>query len=432
MLTKKGPKSIYCSIFIEVISSLGISILIFFMLSKCVEFHIDKKETRFLSEQQENIEKFIEKIQEKIKRENLTFNMARKIDFDKGTGYDIELFIYSDINFDELNLATKGIRYIYKMEYEDRVGLATVTSYKIKLSARVYYAVVEIASVAIFLIIVLSSIFKELAYIKVIEKGINKIAEGDLKYKIDIVGNNELARLATSINVMGETIDNKIQKERLDEINQRMLITNISHDLRTPLTSMIGYVDIIEDRIDDENDIYKYTQIIKKNGLRLQKLINNLFLYSKLLSGDIPVKIEKVDINILLKQIFEIRKEEIIYKESKKVIWANVDIEKFHRIIDNLIQNAGRYGVENEPIIVSTRVEKEKIIIAIQNKTEDDLRYKMNSIKNRLYTGNEDRANGASGLGLAIVTELLKTIDGNMELYFKNYIFTVIIEIPNQ
>ena len=432
MLTKKGPKSIYCSIFIEVISSLGISILIFFMLSKCVEFHIDKKETRFLSEQQENIEKFIEKIQEKIKRENLTFNMARKIDFDKGTGYDIELFIYSDINFDELNLATKGIRYIYKMEYEDRVGLATVTSYKIKLSARVYYAVVEIASVAIFLIIVLSSIFKELAYIKVIEKGINKIAEGDLKYKIDIVGNNELARLATSINVMGETIDNKIQKERLDEINQRMLITNISHDLRTPLTSMIGYVDIIEDRIDDENDIYKYTQIIKKNGLRLQKLINNLFLYSKLLSGDIPVKIEKVDINILLKQIFEIRKEEIIYKESKKVIWVNVDIEKFHRIIDNLIQNAGRYGVENEPIIVSTRVEKEKIIIAIQNKTEDDLRYKMNSIKNRLYTGNEDRANGASGLGLAIVTELLKTIDGNMELYFKNYIFTVIIEIPNQ
>ena len=431
-LINKKTQSIYIRIVFKVIISLMITIVFFFITKGLLDTYFEKEKENFIVTKQDDIEIFINDIQKKINEEKLTAVEAKKIDFDKGTNFELELFIYSDINFDELKLERSKIKYIYKIEYEDVVGLATVTSKKLKLSIKFYYTVIDIGAIVIFLVMVLYTIFKELAYIKVIESGINKIAEGDLKYKIPIVGNNELSRLAKSINIMGQTIDNKIQKERRDEINQRMLITNISHDLRTPLTSMIGYIDIIKEKIDDKDEINSYVQIIKKNGVRLQKLINDLFLYSKLLSGDVPIKIENVDINIMLKQIFEIKREEIIYKDNKRNILVNIDIEKFHRIIDNLIQNAARYGIKNEPILVSTRVESEKIIITIQNKTEEELKDKIDNIKQRLYTGNQDRANGASGLGLAIVTELLKAMNGNMEITFKNHIFTAIIEIPNR
>ena len=427
---RKYKNSVYLSMSIKILISLILSISIKYVLSDISHMHTEKSNEIFLKQEHENIERFVDKVQDQITKMKLTYKQVRNINFNEGNRFDIEFFIYSTINFDELNLEESDIKYIYKIEYEDTIGLATITLYKIKMTAKLYSTMIKIGSSVLFLVSTIYIIFKELSYIKTITKGIKQISNGDLTYKIPIKGSNELSCLACNINSMGSMIHDKIQNEKQYEINQRALITNMSHDLKTPLTSMIGYIDILQNKLSTEDELYQYANIAKKNGVRLEKLIGDLFLYSKLLSEDIPINLNTFDINIVLKQIFEIKTENIVYKERYKYLEAIIDIEKFNRVIDNLISNASIYGIENEPILVSTEIRGKFIEIIITNHTNEDLDDKIDMLKNRLYTGSEDRSNGSSGLGLAIVSELLKTMDATIDLVFENKEFSAIIRIP--
>lgn len=428
MLTK-NKNSIYTSILIKVMISLLISISTFYLLSDRLDNYIDGINNEFLKNEQKNIEEFIEYVQNEIDNKDLTYKEAKRMKFTKGARYDIEFFIYSSINFDELNLDQKGIKYIYKIEYDDMVGLATVTLNSIKMTANLYSTVIKVISMTLFIVISVIVILKELSYIKVITKGINQISSGDFTYKIPIVGKNELSDLALKINDMARIIDEKIQKEKEDEMHQRSLITNMSHDLKTPLTSMIGYIDILQSKLEINEQLYQYTTVAKKNGYRLEKLIGDLFLYSKLISNDVSIDIKTFDIEIILNQILEIRKDNIIYNPKYQNIKVKIDFEKFHRVIDNLVTNATTYGIEGMPIVVSLDVEDDIVIISIQNYTKDKLKDKIHLLKRRLYTANEERSNGSSGLGLSIVAELLKIMDSELELGFNNQIFTATIKM---
>lgn len=228
--------------------------------------------------------------------------------------------------------------FIQELEFSDVNGSLVITPLKGDMEASVYYFISGILSIFLFFFLLLILLTKVFSYIKTITDGVEIISKESLRYKIPVKGENELSKLAFSINEMGESLYLKNKLEKSIEIQQRTLITNLSHDLRTPLTSMIGYIGLIKQNTDEKDKNYEYAKIVQKSSLRLENLIDNLFMYSKLISNDINMKLVTVDINIFLTQIIELQRINISFKPAKNKIFLKIDIDKFQRIMDNLLK----------------------------------------------------------------------------------------------
>ncbi len=436
MWIKKIATSLYTSIMYRMIFSGLISLMIFFLLIIYSIGIVERQNLNFIENQKDDIIALVEDINNQIVKNKYTLEQARRVKFiDDDSPYAIYFFSMANELFNMELFIDDSIRvlndaYVFDVSFQDGKGFVAVSSSTVEFTSNLYYILSGVVTVIIFFVMSIYLIFKQLSYIKVIEEGINNISDEDILYKIPIIGKNELARLAMSINDMGESLYDKMEKEREDEIYQRLLITNMSHDLRTPLTSIIGYIDIAKSKLDKESEVYPYIAVAKENGLRLERLINDLFLYSKLLSGDIPVNIQSIDINVMLRQIVEIKAENIKTNFAHKKCFANIDTEKFNRIIDNLISNAEKYGVKGKPIIISTHITDKYVFTEIRNTTNDDIETKISYLKNRMYTAKEDRANGSSGLGLSIVAELVKAMNGDLNLAYESGEFIAKIALP--
>ncbi len=435
---KKITTSLYVSIFMRMAISAALSVMLLTILFQMTDIYVTNINSQQLKSQEIEMNKFISEIQNSIDELNLTFDEARELDFDQDTEYEIEwLDIELDVSdnhreYDDSYLA--NYQYVYRVTFGEgeRDVFLIVFSDNLEMTANLFNIIASVICIFFFFALSIYLVFKKLSYIKVIDKGIDLIANEDILYKIPIKGRNELARLADNINRMGDTLYIKNKKEREDEASRRFLITNISHDLKTPLTSMTGYVDIISKKLSPEDELYKLASIAKENGNRLEKLMEDLFFYSKLISNDIPTYFQSVNVSILLKQILEIRVENIVYDEKNENLRANIDTEQFHRVIDNLISNGEKYGVKDRPITISSELQNGDVVVTIKNHTEEELEGKMGLLKNRLYTANEDRANGSSGLGLSIASELLKMMNGTLELSYCDKIFTATVKIPKE
>ncbi len=430
MWIKKIASSLYVSFLIKIIISVLVSLLFFALLATLSQTYIDYKNTQSQDKIRLESDAIAEGILERIAMGNMTFSQADNINFDQLPTYQVMFIKKEHLTQSVVDGLSQESVFGYDVEFADTSGTMYINVYGLEVQGDVYYIVSAVMGVICFLVLVTNFMVKEILYIKEIESGIKLIATQDILYKIPIKGRNELARLAMDINSMGESIYDSRQRERQDEINQRLLITNMSHDLKTPLTSMIGYIDVIKSKLPKEDELYTYADIAKENGNRLEKLIADLFLYSKLISGDMPVNMQAIDVNLMLKQIVEMRIEDIVFSSEIKELKASIDPEKFHRVIDNLISNADKYGVQGEPIEVSVKEGDGDILIAVQNSTDDNLSGKIDLLQNRLYTANEDRANGASGLGLSIVSELLKIMNGSLNLSYDKNIFTAVVKLP--
>ncbi len=433
MWIKKITTSLYVSFFVKTVVCALISVLLFVLLVTLSRTYIDLKNTQIQDELRIESDAIARDIIEQITTNKMTFKQAEEMDFDG-------LPIYQVMLINEVNLSQSVIEGLshesvfgYDVEFADSFGQMYINVYGLEVQGDIFYILSAVISVVLFLILVINSIAKEISYVKEIESGIKLIATDDILYKIPIKGKNELANLAFNINSMGDSIHASRQKERQDEINQRLLITNMSHDLKTPLTSMTGYIDVIKSKLSEDDELYQYANIAKENGNRLEQLISDLFLYSKLISGDVPINLQKVDIAMVMRQILEIRSENVDLNLSNDVqgdLLARIDAEKFHRVMDNLLSNAKKYGVENSKIRIIIDKIEDGITISVQNETDDDLEGRMDKLTNRLYTAREDRANGSSGLGLSIATELVLMMEGELSFQFNNRIFTATIKLP--
>lgn len=427
---KKLLKSLYGSIILRITLAVIIScVLVVLLLTATTQYSVSQNK-KFWEANSTAIEEIASEIKSGIDTQNLTYKQAKEQDY---SNLEDEILCtisfyssYSDI-FNDVDylyeVGMLGAGYFFEISFADGTGFMVVYSEKIVAQTDVLIILSFVIGISLFFILSLCLIFKKLSYIKVIEKGIFNISHGDINYKIPIKGENELTRLATSINDMGDMLLQKIEQERNHEANQRLLITNMSHDLKTPLTSMTGYIDVIESKMPTDHELYPMAVVAKKNGQRLEKLISDLFLYSKLLSKDVTINMQKINLNVMLKQILEIRTEKIVLNEKDTNLSAYIDPEKFHRIMDNLISNAAKYGLENEDITVNIGSKNNEVVLEVENLTHENVAANLDKLTNRLYTASEDRTNGSSGLGLSIVTELLNVMDGKLELAFKNNVF---------
>ncbi|MGL4738965.1 MAG: sensor histidine kinase, partial [Cellulosilyticaceae bacterium] len=253
---------------------------------------------------------------------------------------------------------------------------------------------------------------------------LTEISKGNLHYKVEVVGEDELAQVATDIAHMEREIRNQIEAQKQAEKVKNELITNVAHDLRTPLTSIIGYMGLLRDaRYTDEEERAKYTEIAYQKAEKLKGLIEDLFEYTKLHNQEATLKMQPLSLTHLINQLAE---ELMPLGEERGIVIRthiqteqtriNGDVQKLMRAFENLIGNAIKYSVPCEEVHIYVLEANEHVIVSIQNKCEHMPEDDLSKLFDRFYRTDASRNSetGGSGLGLAIAKNIVMLHGGEI------------------
>ena len=250
------------------------------------------------------------------------------------------------------------------------------------------------------------------------------IAQGHLEHRIPFRVNGNQQHVITSVNALVDTITQAMQEERASEKSKDELITNVSHDLRTPLTSIIGYLGLIEDhQYQSEEDIVKYSHIAYDKAKQMKNLVEDLFEYTKVQQHGAPVNLMTVDLGQLLEQVgasFELEADKkgmainVTCEPSPLSITA--DPEKLGRLFSNLVANALKYGHGASYIHLTAKQLGEKVVITVADDGEKIPAESVKHLFERFYRveSSRNKATGGTGLGLAIVQSIVELHHGSV------------------
>ena len=286
-----------------------------------------------------------------------------------------------------------------------------------------YYIWLLVAPIILMLAIIYLLINRKARYIGKIAKGVEILSSGDLDYTINEKGRDELNVLAKEINSMSKNLKLMREKEQEEEKQKYELITNISHDLRTPLTSLIGYLELIYKISTQDEDLNKYSNISLDNAKRLKSLIDDLFEYSKLESKDIKLTKSEINVVEIIGQCLgELELEsknaniDFIRDFSEEEIILNVDGDKIARVFQNIFTNAIKYSKKGSEVNIEIKQPLNEVEFIVRNEYRELEKDKVNKIFERFYRGDASRnlKVEGSGLGLPIVKSIVNLHGGKV------------------
>lgn len=278
-------------------------------------------------------------------------------------------------------------------------------------------------------------------YISRISEAVQNISEGDLNTVIDVIGDDEFSSMAANLNHMAADIKKLMEKERESERTKNELITNVAHDLRTPLTSIIGYLELLAGNQQVPADMqHKYIEIAYGKSRRLQKLIEDLFGFTKLNCGKIAMHVGQIDIVKLLGQLVEEAYPNFVEKGLSYDLQSNVpakiinaDGNLLARLFDNLIGNAIKYGADGKRVLVKIHAEGETVTVSVINYGYVIPADELPLIFNKFYRVEQSRSSstGGTGLGLAIAKEIVDMHGGTISVAsdLNGTVFTVKLQV---
>lgn len=303
-------------------------------------------------------------------------------------------------------------------------------------------AILNIFPIGILIGIILTIIYivifiKELIYLDKIIIGSKAATEGKLNCNIEEKGRGHLRELAHDINNIRDGLRKSIESEIKSENMKTELITNVSHDLKTPLTSIINYIDLLKRENIESETAKDYINILDKKSQRLKVLIDDLFEASKATSGAMELNITKIDIVQLLKQSLGENDER--FKNSNlsvkldipdTKIFINGDGQRLYRVFENLISNIVKYSLSNTRVYIQMYVDDEnKVVIIMRNISAYELDFCANEITNRFKRGDSSRSTEGSGLGLAIAKSIVELHGGKFNIEVDGDLFKSIIRL---
>jgi signal transduction histidine kinase len=296
--------------------------------------------------------------------------------------------------------------------------------------------------IAIFSVTFLLLQERSIDYISRLSDAVRNISQGDLNTSIEVVGDDEFSAMAENLNKMAEDIRNLMDKEREAERTKNELITNVAHDLRTPLTSIIGYLELLSNKTAPLSDEMrqKYIDIAYSKAKRLEKLIEDLFGFTKLNYGKIAMHVTKVDIIKLLSQLLEesypnFEKRGLSYELQSNVParMINADGNLLARLFDNLINNAIKYGAEGKRVTVRVHAEADTVQVSVANYGYVIPAEELPLIFDKFYRVEQSRSTttGGTGLGLAIVKNIVDMHGGKITVKsdLNGTVFTVTLKV---
>ncbi|EFV75542.1 sensor protein [Bacillus sp. 2_A_57_CT2] len=261
------------------------------------------------------------------------------------------------------------------------------------------------------------------AYFNEISSGIRYLARGDFQHKVHIQSNDEFRDIALDINLASEKLQEAIKRGDFSESSKDQLVVNLAHDLRTPLTSVLGYLDLIlKDESLTKEQVRHFLTIAFTKSQRLERLIDELFEITRMNYGMLPLEKKRINLTDLLNQL----KEELYPVFEKNHLIARMNSEPhlpifgdgdlIARVFENLMTNAIRYGYEGQYVDINGYIEAEEVVVQIVNYGDSIPSNELPYLFDMFYTGDKARTHqeDSTGLGLFIAKNIVEQHDGSI------------------
>ncbi|WP_042470477.1 HAMP domain-containing sensor histidine kinase [Bacillus ndiopicus] len=293
--------------------------------------------------------------------------------------------------------------------------------------------------VPLFLFIFIPTLYVfllRMGYLSRVIKQTEDMAEGRLSSDIVVKGKSPIATHAKNLNKLRDGVRTSMTEQAKSERLKTELITNVSHDLRTPLTSIITYTDLLKKPDLSEEERSKYIDILDKKSARLKTLIEDLFDVSKMASGNVELLKQRVDLAQLLQQAVGEHEEafttanlDMRVNIESQPIFAYVDGQKWWRVIDNLIVNAQKYSLEGTRVYITLKQQGAEAELVVKNVAKYELMENADELTERFKRADTSRHTEGSGLGLAIAQSIVDLHGARMRIEVDGDLFKVTVAV---
>lgn len=334
------------------------------------------------------------------------------------------------------------VRFIYKI-YDNRkkttktvlllCGFFLVQGIAVLFRNGVTMLLVLLADVGVFYVVLNGLLLKEK-----LKKGIEEIALGNMEYQIPLQGlRGENLKLAEMINGIANGFHMAVEEAMKNERLKTDLITNVSHDIKTPLTSIINYVAILKQSDIADPKIQGYLDILEAKAQRLKTLTEDVVEASKVSSGNISLEYMDVDLVEMIQQTegemaekFEARNLKMIVNLPAEPAVVHVDGRRMWRVLGNIFGNAAKYAMPGTRVYADLKLEEDTVDLSLKNVSEHQLNISADELTERFIRGDLSRSSEGSGLGLSIAQSLTTMQGGTFNLYLDGDLFRVNIRFP--
>ena len=265
---------------------------------------------------------------------------------------------------------------------------------------------------------------------------LSTLRSGGTAQPLTLPEGSDLAAAAVDLNRVQEGLRSAVAEQMKSERMKVELIANVSHDLKTPLTSVVSYAALLGEEEDLPPHVKDYIRILNEKARRLQVMVQDVFEVSKAASGELPLHMEQLDLTRLLDQTMAdmdetIRRSGLTFRTTlpSNPVWITADGDRLYRVFQNLIQNALRYSLEGSRVYVTLEVIDGRAVARVKNTSRDELPSGVDFTA-RFVRGDASRTDGGSGLGLAIASSFTAACGGTLRVETDADLFTVEVTFP--
>lgn len=300
-----------------------------------------------------------------------------------------------------------------------------------------YSSMLSLPMVLLYLVLALFTMYVAIGFVT-LQRGARALAEGDYSAPVDtryLVG--EMRRCGDNLNKVQQGVQHAVEERLRSERMKTELITNVSHDIKTPLTSIVNYVDLLKKEEIDNPKAQEYLEVLDRQSKRLKKLTEDLVDASKASSGVMPVDCQPTNVNVLLSQLEGEYGEHLQKADLTMIVHpaagdpvALADGKLLSRVMDNLMNNIGKYAMPGTRVYAAAATDDHEVTISIKNVSRNELNISADELMERFVRGDSSRHTEGSGLGLSIAKSLVELQGGRFELSIDGDLFRADISLP--